>query len=47
MVVICSNGAELRFEETPYYFIVTVGVGTWYWCKDTGEFDGKSFGLRQ
>lgn len=39
----CKNGIELRFEETPYYFKLTVGGKTWYWNKDTGEFDGTSF----
>ncbi len=36
----CKNGVELKFEETPYYYKVTVGNKTWYWDKDTGEYDG-------
>ena len=40
MVFKCSNGIILKFEETPYYYKVTVGNKTWYWDKDTGEFDG-------
>lgn len=39
----CENGIVLEFEETPYYFKVTVGHKTWYWNKDTGKFDGTSF----
>ena len=37
-----TNGEEIVFEETPYYYKVTVGRKTWYWNKDTGEFDGTS-----
>ena len=44
MVVKCQNGVELKFEETPYYYKVTVGSKTWYWNKDTGKFDGTSLG---
>ncbi len=36
----CKNGGELKFEETPYYYKVTIGNKTWYWDKDTGEYDG-------
>jgi len=38
-----DNGNEIRFEETPYYFKITIGKRTWYWKKETGEFDGTSF----
>ncbi len=39
----CSNGVEVKFEETPYYYKLTIGNKTWYWNRDTGEFDGTSF----
>ena len=38
-----NNGDKIRFEETPYYFKITIGKRTWYWKKETGEFDGTSF----
>lgn len=34
---------KVRFEVTPYYYKVTSGKKTWYWNKDTGEFDGTSW----
>ncbi len=43
----CSNGTKVIFEETPYYYKVTVGNKTWYWNKDTGEFDGTSFDMTE
>lgn len=43
MIVKCENGVEIKFEESPYYYTVTVGKKTWYWNKNTGEFDGVSF----
>jgi len=39
----CDNGAKVEFEETPYYFKLTIGDKTWYWDRDTGEYDGTSF----
>jgi len=42
MIVKCKNGVVLKFEETLYYYKVTVGRKTWYWNRDTGEFDGDS-----
>ena len=42
----CKNGVELKFEETSYYFKVIVGNQTWYWNRDTGEFDGVSFDVK-
>lgn len=42
MVFKCKNGVEIRFEETPYYYKVTVGKRTWYWNRGTGQFDGTS-----
>jgi len=42
MIVTCLNGVKLKFEETPYYYKVVVGDKTWYWNRDTGEFDGLS-----
>ena len=39
----CTNGKKVKFEETPYYYKLTIGNKTWYWNKDTGEFDGTSF----
>ena len=41
----CTNGEKVKFEETPYYFKLTIGRKTWYWNKDTGEFDGTSFDM--
>lgn len=43
----CNNGIKVKFEETPYYYKVTVGNKTWYWNKDTGEFDGTSFRIAE
>jgi len=37
-----ENGKTIRFEETPYYHKITVGKRTWYWIRETGEFDGTS-----
>lgn len=37
-----SNGSKIRLEETPCYYIVTVGGKSWYWNRETGEFDGTS-----
>ena len=42
MIFKCKNGVEIKFEETPYYYKVTVGNETWYWNRDTGQFDGHS-----
>ncbi len=39
----CTNGERVRFEETAYYFKLTIGRKTWYWNRDTGEYDGTSF----
>ena len=39
----CANGEKVTFEETPYYFELTVGGKTWYWEKETGKYDGWSF----
>jgi len=39
----CTNKVKVKFEETPYYFKLTVGGKTWYWCRDTGRYDGVSF----
>lgn len=45
MVIKCNNGTKIEVKETPYYIIVTVGKKSWYWDKDTGEFDGTSIDL--
>jgi len=47
MVVQCANGVEIKFEETPYYFTVTVGGKTWYWDIDTGKFSGTSVEVKE
>ncbi len=38
----CKNGTKVTFEETDYYFKLMVGNITWYWNRDTGEYDGES-----
>ena len=38
-----KNGDRIKFEETPYYFKITIGKRTWYWVRETGEYDGTSF----
>jgi len=38
-----ANGTRVVFEETPYYFKLTMGNKTWYWDRDTGKFDGTSW----
>lgn len=43
MKVKCTNGNEIEFKETPYYYSITVDNETLYWSRDTGEFDGQSF----
>ena len=45
--MICSNGTQLEFKESLYYYTVTVGKRTWYWNKDTGGFDGTSFDCKE
>jgi len=42
MAVKCTDGTELKLEETSFYYRVTVGNKTWYWKKDTGKYDGVS-----
>jgi len=43
MVIKCANGVEIKIKESQFYVKVTVGKKTWYWNKDTGEYDGESF----
>jgi len=43
----CTNGVVIKIEESPRYVEVIVGNKTWYWDKDTGEFDGTSFDVKQ
>jgi len=43
MTIKCNNGVEIKIEESPLYVTVTVGNKTWYWNKDTGEYDNTSF----
>lgn len=43
----CTNGEKVKFEETPYYFKLTIANKTWYWNSDTGEFDGTSFPIAE
>lgn len=40
MVFKCNDGTQIKCKETPYYFTVIIDRKTWYWNKDTGEFDG-------
>ena len=42
MESVCKNGTKVVFEETEFYFKLTMGDKTWYWNKDTGEYDGTS-----
>ncbi|MFC2019310.1 hypothetical protein ACFLU4_05060 [Chloroflexota bacterium] len=30
----------MKFEETPYYFKLTIGSKPWYWNRDTGKYNG-------
>ena len=41
-----KNGKEIKLEEKSYYFTITIGKRIWYWDKDTGEFDGTSYRVR-
>ena len=43
----CDNGTQVKFEESPYYYKVTVGNKTWYWIRETGKFDGTSFKITE
>ena len=43
----CTNGEIVSFEETPYYYKLTIGKKTWYWGRDTGKFDGTSFAWKK
>ena len=38
-----TNGEEIEFRETPYYYCVVIRNKIWYWHRDMGEFDGGSF----
>lgn len=37
------SGETYTDEESQLYVKVIVGNKTWYWNKETGEFDGTSF----
>ena len=39
----CKNGKTVSFEETPYYFKLTIGNKTWYWDREDGKYDGVSY----
>ena len=39
----CTNGEEIEFRKTPYYYWIAIRNMIWYWNKETGEFDGESF----
>jgi len=39
----CTNGEKVIFEETPYFFKLTIGHKIWYWERGTGKYDGVSF----
>lgn len=39
----CTNGEKVKFEETPNYFLLTIGNKSWYWDRDTGKYDGVSY----
>ena len=41
----CTNGESVKLQETPFYFKLTIGNKTWYWDRDTGEYDGVSWGV--
>ena len=47
MTIKCDNGVEIRIEESQRYVMVIVGNKIWYLNKDTGEFDGTSFDVKQ
>ncbi len=40
-----ARKAEIKFEVSPFYFTVTNKHKTWYWNKETGEFDGTSWDM--
>jgi len=47
MTTKCNNGVEIKIEESPLFLKVIVGDKTWYWSKETGEFDGTSFRVNE
>lgn len=47
MTINCSNGIEIKIEESQLYVKVIVGNKTWYWNKDTGEYDGTAFRVNE
>jgi len=47
MTVKCNNGVEIKIEESQLYVKVITGNKTWYWNKDTGEYDGTSFKVNE
>jgi len=47
MTIKCNNGVEIKIEESQLYIKVTAGHKTWYWNRETGEFDGTSFDIKQ
>jgi len=47
MVIKCNNGVEIKIKESQRYVKVIAGNKTWYWNKETGEFDGTSFRVNE
>ena len=43
----CTNGEKVKFEETPNYFILTIGDKSWYWDRATGKYDGTSWAINE
>jgi hypothetical protein len=39
-------GDKIKLEISPYYLEVNVGSKTYYFKRETGEFDGTSYHLR-
>ena len=42
MKKVVYSDENIKFEVSEFYYTITVGKQTWYWIKETGEFDGHS-----
>ena len=42
-----ATGHKIRIEVSPYYSKLSIGDTTYYFKKNTGEFDGTSFPIKE
>ena len=41
------TGYKIRIEVTPYYFKLIIDDRTYYFKRESGEFDGTSFPIKE